>query len=215
MKRNFLDFECEYKAASDDSGVFTGYASVFGALDYGNDIVMPGAFTKFIERQKSAGRPIPLLREHDTKRLIGVVDNFAEDSKGFHIEGRLTRGVRDADESYLLMKAGALTGISYGYKTVNPTRNSKGQRELREVHPFEITLCARPMLDISRVENVKSISELETIRDVEAYLRDELGLNNSEAKSLISRIKSSTAEQRDADTSGVKAALDIIKSIGK
>lgn len=213
MKRQFLDFECEYKATSDESGVFTGYASIFGAVDYGNDIVMPGAFTKFIAQQKATGRHIPLLREHDTKCLIGVVDQFSEDSKGLHVEGRLTRGVRDADEAYLLMKAGALTGISYGYKTINPARNHKGQRELREIHPFEITLCARPMLDISRVEQVKSISELVTIRDCEAYLRDELGLNNSEAKSLISRIKSSVSGQREVDNDDVSNALSILKSI--
>lgn len=213
MKRQFLDFECEYKATSDESGVFTGYASVFGAVDYGNDIVMPGAFTKFIDRQKSVGRPIQLWRQHDENRLVGVVNTFEEDSKGFHIEGRLTRGVRDADEAYLLMQAGALTGISYGYKTVNPTRNAKGQRELREIHPHEISLVTRPMLDISRVEQVKSISELVTIRDCEAYLRDELGLNNSEAKSLISRIKSSVSGQREVDNDDVSNALSILQSI--
>ena len=211
--KNILDFQCEYKAADDNSGTFTGYASVFNVVDYGNDIVMPGAFTKFIAEQKSTGRPIQLWREHDKLRLVGVVDKFEEDSKGLLIEGQLTRGVRDADESYLLMKAGALSGISYGYKTINPRRNAKGQRELHEVHLHEISLVARPMLDISRVENVKSISELVTVRDCEAYLRDELGLNNAQSKSLITRIKASKEVQREVETYDVSRALAILESI--
>lgn len=211
--KNILDFQCEYKAAADNTGRFSGYASVFGVVDHGNDIVMPGAFTKFIAEQKSTGRPIQLWREHDKLRLVGVVDKFEEDNKGLLIEGELTRGVRDADESYLLMKAGALSGISYGYKTINPRRNAKGQRELHEVHLHEISLVARPMLDISRVENVKSISELVTVRDCEAYLRDELGLNNAQSKSLITRIKASAEVQREVETYDVSRALAILDSI--
>ena len=211
--KNILDFQCEYKAAADNTGRFSGYASVFGVVDHGNDIVMPGAFTKFISEQKATGRPIQLWREHDKLRLVGVVDKFEEDNKGLLIEGELTRGVRDADESYLLMKAGALSGISYGYKTINPRRNAKGQRELHEVHLHEISLVARPMLDISRVENVKSISELVTVRDCEAYLRDELGITAAQTKSLISRIKASTEVQREVETYDVSRALAILESI--
>lgn len=211
--KNILDFQCEYKAAADNTGRFSGYASVFGVVDHANDIVMPGAFTKFIAEQKNTGRPIQLWREHDKLRLVGVVDKFEEDNKGLLIEGELTRGVRDADESYLLMKAGALSGISYGYKTINPRRNAKGQRELHEVHLHEISLVARPMLDISRVENVKSISELVTVRDCEAYLRDELGLNNAQSKSLITRIKASKEVQREVETYDVSRALAILESI--
>ena len=211
--KNILDFQCEYKASTDNSGSFTGYASVFNVVDYGNDIVMPGAFTKFISEQKATGRPVPLWREHDKNRIIGVVKHMAEDSKGLHIEGQLTLGVRDADESYLLMKAGALSGISYGYKTINPRRNTKGQRELHEIHMYEITVCGRPMLDISRVDHVKSISELVTVRDCEAYLRDELGLNNAQSKSLITRIKASKEVQREVETYDVSRALAILDSI--
>ena len=211
--KNILDFQCEYKATGDDTGTFSGYASVFGVVDYGNDIVMPGAFTKFIAEQKSTGRPIQLWREHDKTRLVGVVNTFEEDNKGLRIEGQLTRGVRDADEAYLLMKAGALSGISYGYKTISPRRNAKGQRELHELHLHEISLVSRPMLDISRVEAVKSISELVTVRDCEAYLRDELGLNNAQSKSLITRIKASKEVQREVETYDVSRALAILESI--
>ena len=213
--KNILDFQCEYKAKGDNSGKFTGYASVFGDLDYGNDIVMPGAFTKFIAEQKSTGRPIQLWREHDKTRLIGVVREFSEDSKGFHIEGELTLGVRDADEAHLLMKSGALSGISYGYRATKHHMRDNGVRELHEVKLSEISLVAQPMLDSSRVEAVKSIGELMTVRDCEDWLRDAAGLSNTQAKSLIARIKASKDGQWDADTERtkqLKEALSILRS---
>lgn len=185
---------------------------MFGDLDYGNDIVMPGAFTKFISAQKSTGRPIQLWREHDKTRLVGVVREFSEDSKGFHIEGDLTLGVRDADEAYLLMKAGALSGISYGYKATKHQRNAKGQRELHEVFLSEISLVAQPMLDSSRVDAVKSIGDLMTVGDCEDWLRDAAGLSRTQAKSLIARIKASKDGQRDADSQDAVKALSILRS---
>lgn len=210
--KNRIDFHCEYKAKGDNSGKFTGYASVFGEMDYGYDIVMPGAFTNFIAEQKASGRPIQLWREHDRSRLIGVVREFSEDSKGFHIEGELTLGVRDADEAYLLMKAEALTGISYGYKTVKSHMRENGVRELHEVKMSEISLVSQPMLDSSRVEKVKSIGDLMTVRDCEDWLRDAAGLSSNQAKSFIARVKASKNGQRDVDLTDVQKALSILRS---
>ena len=42
------------KAADDDSGTFTGLASVFDNLDHDGDIVRRGAFSKSLDRRHAA-----------------------------------------------------------------------------------------------------------------------------------------------------------------
>ena len=54
----------------DESGRFCGYASVFGRVDESGDVVMPGAFSKSLQRR---GRDrIRLLFQHDPKEPGGT-----------------------------------------------------------------------------------------------------------------------------------------------
>jgi phage head maturation protease len=41
------DIDFSVKAADADAGSFTGYASIFGNVDLGGDVVLPGAFKEF------------------------------------------------------------------------------------------------------------------------------------------------------------------------
>lgn len=41
--------------AANDTGAFTGYASLFGVLDSGGDVVMAGAFAKSLRKRAAAG----------------------------------------------------------------------------------------------------------------------------------------------------------------
>jgi len=47
-------FESEVKADSVDQGVFTGYGSIFGNEDQGNDIVQKGAFVKSLTKRPAS-----------------------------------------------------------------------------------------------------------------------------------------------------------------
>ena len=54
VQEGILEFEAELKAYSSDEenkGEFTGYASVFGNVDLGGDIVERGAFQKSLRRK--------------------------------------------------------------------------------------------------------------------------------------------------------------------
>ena len=44
-------FECKIKTLKEDNGIFEGYASTFGNVDKGNDIVVNGAFKKSLRRR--------------------------------------------------------------------------------------------------------------------------------------------------------------------
>ena len=111
------DFELKaYHDDEDDEakGMFSGYASIFGNKDLGNDVVVQGAFQKSI-RAKGA-RKIKMLFQHDTKEPIGVYTKVREDAQGLYVEGKLAMQTQKGREVYELMKMGAIDGLSVGYR---------------------------------------------------------------------------------------------------
>ena len=58
---------------------------------------------------------------------------------------------RQGAEAAALVKAGAIEGLSIGYRTVKATRDSQGRRLLAEVTLFEVSLVTFPMLPTARV----------------------------------------------------------------
>src|SRR5258705_12593407 len=115
-------FELDVKTIADD-GTFTGYASLFGVTDLGGDSVQPGAFTKSLKSKPAA--KIKMLRGHDTSEPIGVWASMEEDARGLKATGRLILTTVKGRETYELLKAGALDGLSIGYRTKKETFDRK------------------------------------------------------------------------------------------
>ena len=55
-------------------------------------------------------------------------------------------------EAAALLAAGAIDGLSIGYRTVKAERNAKGQRLLSELELWEVSLVTFPMLSEARVQ---------------------------------------------------------------
>jgi HK97 family phage prohead protease len=119
-----------------------GYASVFGRPDRGGDVVLPGAFAE-------AAAPLPLLWQHQPHEPIGVVEALAEDGHGLRITARIVGRGRGA-QAAALVRAGALDGLSFGYrvKAASPTRNG---RRLERLELVEVSLVTFPMQREARV----------------------------------------------------------------
>jgi uncharacterized protein len=134
----------------DNEGRFAGYASVFGRLDDGGDIVMPGAFRKSLGLR---GRHrIKMLFQHDPKEPVGTWDAIREDDHGLWVEGRLVQDVPRADALRRLIARGAVDGLSIGFRTVKSTRASReGHRRLWEVDLWEVSIVTFPMMDLARI----------------------------------------------------------------
>jgi uncharacterized protein len=136
-------------------GAFEGYASLFGVEDQGRDVVMPGAFRASLDR-RGAGE-IRMLFQHDPAQPIGLWDDIREDARGLHVRGRLIEEVERARELLALMRAGALDGLSIGFRARRATRDARtGQRRLHEIDLWEISIVTFPMLPGARVNGVKS-----------------------------------------------------------
>lgn len=213
MKHKHLDVPFEVKAVSDD-GLFTGYASVFEELDSYRDVVKQGAFVKSLADWAAKNRKVPILWQHNGAAPIGVYTEIREDSVGLYVEGRLNLDVQQGREAYALLKQGALSGISIGYSVVRDETDSKsGVRRLFEVKLYEASLVTFPAADSARVQNVKSIEEMQTLSDCEERLRDS-GFSKSEAVAFVSRIKAIAmrSDSADAEAKTVSDALAILTS---
>lgn len=146
-------FGFDVKAIADD-GSFTGYASVFGVTDLGGDAVSPGAFTTSLKKTPAA--KIKMLRSHDTSDPIGVWTSIVENSRGLKATGQLILATVKGRETYELLKAGALDGLSIGYRTKKESYDrAKKVRMLDEVELHEVSIVTFPMNPSATISRVK------------------------------------------------------------
>ena len=101
-----------------DGQVIEGYASLFGMTDQGGDAVAPGAFGASLARLAAKGDKVRMLWQHDPAKPIGVWYEIREDEKGLWVKGRLLPEVTQAREAAALIQAGAIDGLSIGYRTI-------------------------------------------------------------------------------------------------
>lgn len=182
------------------AGEFEGYASTFGNVDQGGDIVMPGAFKASLKQIKKEKRLLPMLWQHNPNEPIGVYKEIAEDEKGLKVTGQILLETGDlAKRAYELLKASALGGMSIGYRMFPGTYEYDDKERvtrLKKIDLREISLVTMPMNMAARVTGVKkdAIEIREklsggarlTVREWECLLQGELGLSKSEAMRAIS-----------------------------
>lgn len=168
------------------NGSFSGYASLFNKVDQGRDAVAAGAFQFSLAARKPSD--IRMLFQHDPDQPIGVWKKIKEDQKGLYVEGQITRGVKRSEEILELMRAGAIDGLSIGFKTkrarVNPTTKV---RWILAADLWEISVVTFPLLENARISSVKSDMgrELPTIREFERWLTRDAGLSRGDARRLM------------------------------
>jgi HK97 family phage prohead protease len=127
-----------------------GYASLFNVADGGGDTVLPGAFVKSLARRGPAG--VKFLFQHDPAQPIGRWRQVRETRKGLFVRGEINLDVARGQELASLVASGAIDGLSIGFRTVAAARGRvRGQRLLREIDLWEISLVTFPMLAGARV----------------------------------------------------------------
>lgn len=168
----------------EDTGRIDGYGSVFGLLDRGGDIVMPGAFKASLRARKGG---VPMLWQHDPSIVIGIWTDIAEDEKGLKISGQLVMDVPQAAVARALIKAGALKGLSIGYRTQDyEIDRTTGARRLKKVDLWEVSLVTFPMLPEAQITGVKSSLD---VRALEQQLRTECNLSSAAAVKAVAIVK--------------------------
>ena len=211
IEKEIKSFPFEVKATAEENNIFTfeGYASTFNNVDHGDDIVIRGAFSNSLSKNSQ----VPILWQHQMSEVIGISVQLYEDDKGLFIKGNLPKDDTLVSGRIIpQMKVGSIKEMSIGFFTKNYDRAKDGIRLLKEIDLFEVSLVTKAMNSQALVTGFKSF---ETLRDIEQTLKDN-GFSNTEAKTLISKIKefsskrdASEDNQRDADATKQKIITDL------
>ncbi len=142
--------EIKAALAVDEAGHITGTAWPFGSPDTVGDIIEPVAFA-------SATPPIPMLAFHDPAAPVGAWSTVHVTPKGLEVAGRLlVDDVTAAREMRALVAAGAVSGLSIGFRTLKAQNRKGGGRTIKSLDLLEISLVTIPAHPGARVSSVKS-----------------------------------------------------------
>lgn len=226
MLHRELGFEIKF-ATDDKTGIFSGYGAIFGNVDSYGDVIEKGAFRETLREWEQRGKLPPMLLQHGGGWLGGADDllpvgkwlSMEENSKGLKVEGELF-ALNTERGTYLYegLKAGALDGLSIGYKAKKykvGTKPTEPTRTLQEVDLVELSIVTFPANDKARVGNVKSaeIDAIKTLSDAEDFLREAGGprWSKSAARDFVSRL-SKIARREAGDDQKLGGLLEAIKS---
>jgi HK97 family phage prohead protease len=184
--------EVELKFAKNGK-TFEGYASTFNNVDSYNDSILPGAYKSAL----ASGVAPKMFFNHKSWELpIGKYDlsQMAEDSKGLIVVGELTPGLRTADDVAAAMAHKTIDGLSIGYGLLKTDyyeedgiRYIKNISRLVEISPVIFPADDHARIDLDSVKN--DLEGIETIRDLENFLRDAGQFSRGVVKSLIKRME--------------------------
>ena len=132
-----------------------GHASLFWTRDLNDDVTAAGAFAASLARTGPAG--VKMLHQHDDAEPVGVWDAIVEDDKGLNVRGRILRTTPRGRLVAALVEAGALDGLSIGFRAVKARPDDTGRlRVLREVELWEVSIVTFPMLPGARLKPLES-----------------------------------------------------------
>lgn len=155
-----------FKETEDGSGVFEGYASVFGNVDSYGDKVIKGAFSRSLAKSfPNDGAGIPCYWSHrmdDPEFILGKTVSAVEDEHGLKVRVSLDLDNPKAAAAYRALKAGAVNQMSFAYEVVDshfvPEKGAKfgGVNELRELNIFEVSVVQIGANTATSIDMVKS-----------------------------------------------------------
>jgi HK97 family phage prohead protease len=174
MKIEHKSFGFEVKEVDLEHGTFDGYASTFGVVDDGMDVVEPGAFAKTIQERfkrirvgynhnldDPIGRPLTLA-EHTREQLPeSLRARFPQATGGLYTKSQISLTSRGRDVLTLL-RDGVLNEMSFAYDPIkfdfdeNPATKAQ-VRHLREVRLWEYGPVTWGMNEAAAILGAKSV----------------------------------------------------------
>lgn len=189
-QRRSAGMEVKLATGPSDTRTVAGYGAVFGNVDSYGDVIAPGAFEKSLAAHKAAGTmPVMLLSHNPDALPVGIWTSMSEDGYGLKVEGQLLDTTAGMD-TYKALKAGAINGLSIGFRTIEYALRSAPEdpkRTLKTLDLMEVSIVGFPANGKARVTGVKAAEEVKTMRDFEAFLRDAGGFSNAQAKAIAAR----------------------------
>lgn len=155
-----------FHETEEGSGIFEGYASVFGNVDSYGDKVIKGAFANSLAKSfPNDGAGIPCYWSHrmdDPEFILGKTLSAVEDEHGLKVRVSLDLDNPKAAAAYRALKAGAVNQMSFAYEVIDshfvPEKGTKfgGVNELRELNIFEVSVVQIGANTATSIDMVKS-----------------------------------------------------------
>lgn len=207
----------------DEKGRLSGYASIFGNVDLGGDIIVKDSPFKEIERNPNG--KVLMLYSHDAGMgwtstaaggiPVGLAD-VEQNSKGLKFDGELV--MEDsfvAGRLYPGLKAGTICEMSIGYDVLPGGGKvlESGIRELSALKLWEISPVIWGMNRRASIDAVKRSNQVTNIREFEDFLR-EAGFSKAQAVAIASGGWKTLQDRRDSgDADGAKPILDYLSGL--
>ena len=244
-KKQFLNVGFEIKNIQEDETedgklfVFEGYASTFGNVDHGGDVILKGAFAESLKNRMPA-----LLWQHNHSEPIGIFKEVREDEIGLYVKGCLPMD-DDLVKGRIVpqIKIGSVSTMSIGYiveSSEDIEYREDGVRALKKVTLLENSLVTIPMNDMAKVSGFKSllsqldsltgeerkelveklddvkytfddVEEITTKKEFERFLR-KAGLSRKAAAFMMSRVKMQS-DQCNTDDSEESASSELLEAV--
>lgn len=121
----------------------TGRFAAFGNVDSMGQIVDPGAFSAWLERNEYASLPIFWAHDHlddRTSRPIGKTTSIIQRADGAYFTGELAETPK-AEEIAELVQSGSARGASFAYREIWTNIDDDGTEHLVILEPVEITIA--------------------------------------------------------------------------
>lgn len=201
-------------ATGDPDGTFEGMGAVFSNVDSHGDVIQRGAFANTLKEWERRGKLPPMLLQHGgflggalDEIPIGKWTEMQENARGLKVRGELfALGTERGQYIHAGLKAGALDGLSIGFRTKRARQGTKPgepRRTLEELDLVEVSVVTFPANPRARVGNVKA-TDIRTIRQFEGLLRD-VGFSHAAAKAIAADGFKALSEPRDEDVAAYLA----------
>lgn len=212
--KTYLTTQLEIKRLDDRE--FEGHGSVFGNVDLGGDIVLPGAFKRSLKQYQDKGDLPLMFWMHDPTRVAGKWTEMNEDENGLRVKGVLA-DTPLGNEIRTLLQMDAVKGLSIGYRTLDDDYDKDGNRLLKELELWEVSVVSLPMNPLAQVAHAKSQLSAKgeyvpTVREFEHALRD-VGCSLKVAKSIISKVYDDEGRDVPVDEPETKEPRDALEAL--
>ncbi len=199
IRAYYVPEELKIRAVDEDDseGIFEGYAVVWDSTDSHKTRFVKGSFTKTL---KERGDRVKILYQHQTDEPIGKPLELREDDVGLFVRGKLTGGVRRADETRKNIEAEVIDTLSFGFNTVSS--KAAGQfRDITEVKLYEISPVTFASNDQAKITGFRAEDFVEADNEPGMISMDELKVRIEEAR----KAWEAEEEKRAADLEALEA----------
>lgn len=166
----FKSISTSIKDVDTKNGIVTGIWSAFNNLDYDDDIIRSGAFTKTItERGPLGANEIFFLNQHNWSQPLGKPTTLLEKSEGLYHETPVNANTTFGKDALELMGSGLVIQNSIGYQAMkwsNVVKDGASYewdtfREITEIKLYEGSCVTLGANDQTPFQGFKSLTPAE------------------------------------------------------